>query len=151
MRTRIVLATLLLCGTAAAEDRPAPPAAPRLDLESGAALVVTVATCAALHAAPADMLDSGNLHEHAATARRRAEVDQLTAMYLLAEDRVAKGGAPQPLASFTSYVEELTAAAYDRMRAIVAHEDKSTFQREEDFCAQFIPLEDEVLGKISVD
>ena len=72
-------------------------------------------------------------------------------MYLLAEDRIAKGGTPQPLTSFTSHVEQLTAAARDRMMALVTDEDVSTFRREEDFCASFIPLEDEILGKISVD
>jgi hypothetical protein len=153
MRTGIVLASVLCLGVASAQETSgaAQHVAHLIDLDSVAALVVTVTTCAALHAAAADVLDRENLRDHAETARRRAEVDQLTAMYLLAQDRVAKGGTPEPLTSYTSYVEQLTAAARDRMLAIVTSEDAVAFKREEDFCASFIPLEDEILGKISVD
>jgi hypothetical protein len=154
MRTRIVLAGLFSFGVAAAQeplDAAHHAAAARIDLDSVAALVVTLASCAALHDAAAEVLDGERMRDHAATARRRAEVDQIAAMYLLGEDRVAKGGAPQPFASFTPYVEQLTAAARDRMVAIVTAGDVARFKREEDFCASLIPLEDEILGKISVD
>jgi hypothetical protein len=153
MRTGIVLAALFSVSVASAQQSPIGHAqvAHRIDLDSVAALVVTVTSCAALHAVAAEVLDREKLHDHAETARRRAEVDQLAAMYLLAEDRVAKGGAPKPLTSYTSYVEQLTAAARERMLAIVTNDDAAPFKREEDFCASFIPLEDEILGKISVD
>jgi hypothetical protein len=149
MRTGIVLAGLLSVGIASAQETTH--AAQHVDLDSVAALVVTVASCAALHSAAAEVLDREHLRDHAETARRRGEVDQLTAMYLLAQDRVAKGGTPQPLTSYTSYVEQLTAAARERMAALVSNADAAPFKREEDFCASFIPLEDEILGKISVD
>jgi hypothetical protein len=153
MRTGIVLVALFSAAAALAQQGPATeqPVAQRIDIESVAALIVTVSSCAALHAAAADVLDRGDLREHADTARRRAEVDQLAAMYLLAQDRVVKGGNALPLTSYTSYVEQLTAAAYDRMAALVTNADTAPFKREEDFCASFIPLEDEILGKISVD
>jgi hypothetical protein len=154
MRTRIVLAGLFSLRLAAAQeplDAAHQPAGERIDLDSVAALVVTLASCAALHDAAAGVLEREHMRDHAATARRRAEVDQLAAMYLLGEDRVAKGGAAQPFASYTSFVEQLTAAARDRMIAIVTGEDVAPFKREEDFCAALIPLEDEILGKISVD
>jgi hypothetical protein len=153
MRTGIVLAGLVAVGVASAQESPAArtQVAHRIDLDSVAALVVTVASCAALHAVAAEMLEREHLLEHAATARRRAEVDQLAAMYLLAQDRVAKGGTPEPLTAYTSHVEQLTAAARDRMLTIVTSQDAGPFKREEDFCASFIPLEDEILGKISVD
>jgi hypothetical protein len=153
MRTGIVLAGLLAVGVVSAQESPAAhtQVAHRIDLDSVTALVVTVASCAALHAVAAEVLERENLAEHAETARRRGQVDQLAAMYLLAQDRVAKGGTPEPLTSYTSYVEQLTASARDRMLAIVTNEDAAAFKREEDFCASFIPLEDEILGKISVD
>jgi hypothetical protein len=151
MRTGIVLAGLLSVGVASAQETPhaAQPVARHIDLDSVAALVVTVASCAALHSAAATVLEREHLRDHAETARHRGEVDQLTAMYLLAQDRVAKGGAPEPLTSYTSYVEQLTAAARDRMAALVTNADATPFKREEDFCASLIPLEDEILGKIS--
>jgi len=120
----------------------------RIDLDSVTALVVTFASCAALHAAAADVLEREGLPDFAATARRRAQADQLTAMYLLAEDRVAKGGAPRELTSYTSYVEQLTAAAHDRMVALVKDADATGFKREEDYCSSLIPLEDEVVAKL---
>jgi len=153
MRTWIVLAGSFAVGVVSAQEIPAThtQVAHRIDLDSVAALVVTVTSCAALHAAAAEVLERENLADHAETARRRGEVDQLAAMYLLAQDRVAKGGTPEPLTSYTSYVEQLTAAARERMLAIVTNENIAVFKREEDFCASFIPLEDEILGKISVD
>lgn len=157
MRTGIVLAALLSTAVASAQGDSAGDSAvgqqiaQRIDLDSVSALVVTVASCAALHAAAAEVLDRERLRDHAETARHRAEVDQLTAMYLLAEDRVAKGGTRQPLTSYTSYVELLTAAARGEMLAIVTNDDAAPFKREEDFCTSLIPLEDEILGKISVD
>ena len=152
MRTRIVLITLLCASAAPAEEPAAPPTAGgSIDLDSVAALVATVASCAALHAAAADVLDRERLPDHAAVARRRAHVDQLTAMYLLAEDRVAKGAARQDLTAFTSSVEQLTAAARVRMSAVVANEDPTAFRREEDVCESLVPLEDEVLAKLAAD
>jgi hypothetical protein len=153
MRTGIVLAGLLVVQVLSAQESPDThtQVALRIDLDSVAALVVTVASCAALHVVAAEVLERESLTDHAETARRRGQVDQLAAMYLLAQDRVAKGGIPQPLTDYTSYVEQLTAAARDRMFTIVTSEDVSAFKREEDFCASFIPLEDEILGKISVD
>jgi hypothetical protein len=123
----------------------------RIQLDSVAALVAAVAGCAALHSAAADALERGGLPAYAAVARRRAEVDQLTAMYLVAEDRVAKGGIRRDLTSYTSYVEELTAAARERMTAIVTLEDIARFTKEEDYCASFIALEDDTMSKIGAD
>jgi hypothetical protein len=97
------------------------------------------------------VLDRERLPDHAEVARRRANVDQLTAMYLLAEDRVAKGGTRQELTAFTSHVEQLTAAAFARMSAVVASADPSAFRREEDVCESLVPLEDEVLAKLAAD
>jgi hypothetical protein len=153
MRTGIIVAGLFSFGLAAAQEPSAParPQPERIDLESAAGLIATIASCAALHAAAADLLERENLSEHATTARRRAEIDQLTAMYLLAEDRVANGGSREPLTAFTSSVEQLTAAAAERMNAIVTGADAARIKREEDFCASFIPLEDEILGKIDAD
>ena len=141
MRTGIVLAGVLSIRSCerAGTSVPARHAPERIDLDSVAGLIATIASCAALHSAAADLLDREKLHEHAATARRRAEVDQLTAMYLLAEDRVAKGASREPLTAFTSAVEQLTAAASDRMGAIVKGEDSARIKREEDFCAVVHP------------
>jgi len=152
MRTAIVLTSLLWFGGAAAQSGvPDSPGSERFHVDSVIDLIVTAASCAALHAAAADALDSAHLDAHAATARRRAEADQLTAMYLLAEDRAAKGGTREPLTRFASDVEQLTAAAYERMRALVTNKDASSFEREEDLCARLIPLEDDILGKIPSD
>ena len=72
-------------------------------------------------------------------------------MYLLAQDHAAKGGPPRELDSYTSYVEQLTAAARERMVSIVMKEDAAPFKREEAICTELIPLEDEILAKISAD
>jgi hypothetical protein len=152
MRTWIAPVAWLCASMALAEEIAAPaPAALRIDLDSVAALVATVASCAALHAAAADVLERERLPDHAAVARRRAHVDQLTAMYLLAEDRVAKGAARQDLTTFTSSVEQLTAAARVRMSAVVANENPTAFRREEDVCESLVPLEDEVLTKLAAE
>lgn len=150
MRTRIVLAALCCMSEAAAAQEPTlRPVANRIDLESVTALVVTFASCAALHAAAADALEAAGLPaDYSATARRRAEVDQLAVAYLLAQDRIAKGGiAPEP-ASFASYIEQLTAEASDRMRAIVADANPASYKKEEAICSSLIPLTDEILAKI---
>jgi hypothetical protein len=150
MRTRIVVA--IACALAAAGAvAQAPAAAQRIDLDSVAALVATVAGCAALHSAAADALERGGLAAYADVARRRAEVDQLTAMFLVAEDRVAKGGARRDYMSYASYVEDLTAAARAHMAAIVTLQDIDKFTNEEDFCASLVALEDETLAKINAD
>jgi hypothetical protein len=146
MRTWIVLVGSLVMAAAPAQE-----SSQRIDLESVAALVAVVASCAALHAAAADVLDNEGLLAHAETARRRAQADQVTAMHLLAEDRVAKGGPPLELTAYTAQVEQLTAAARERMTAIVTHTEASQFEREEENCASLIPLEDEVLAKVAAD
>ena len=153
MRTRTVLLVASLCATAAhAQEPTVQPIANRIDLESITALVVTFASCAALHKAAADALETAGLPaEYAVTARRRAEVDQLAVTYLLAEDRVAKGGPAREPAAFAAYVEQLTAQANDRMRAIVASADPAPYKREEAICSSLIPLTDEILAKISAD
>ncbi len=152
MRTWIVLLGCFLAATAQAEDTGANAhGAQRIDLDSVAALVATLGSCAALHAAAATMLDREHLPDYAETARRRAMADLLAAMYLLREDRVAKGGIPQELVAYTAYVEELTAAAAERVAAIVASGDPAPFKREEDFCGSLIPLEDEILAKIAAE
>jgi hypothetical protein len=84
-------------------------------------------------------------------ARRRAEVDQLTAMYLVAEDRVSKGGIRRDLTSYASYVEQLTASARQQMAAIVTLQDIARFTKEEDYCTSLIALEDETMGRIAAD
>ena len=150
MRTGIVLVSLLAAAGAAAEER-ATPIANRVDLDSITALVVTFASCAALHAAAADALEGANLLPYADTARRRAEVEQLAVTYLLAEDRSAKGGSSLEPASFTAYVEQLTAHAREHMIAIVTNPDPTPYKREEQICSSLIPLEDEILAKISAD
>lgn len=147
MRTWIVLGVWCCSALAQAEET----APQRIDLDSVAALVATVASCAALHAAAADVLDRERLSDHAEVARRRAHVDQLTAMYLLAEDRVAKGGARQDLGEFSAHVEQLTAAAYARMAAVVASDDPAAFRGEEDVSESLVALEDEVLAKLAQD
>jgi hypothetical protein len=151
MRTGIVLVGVLCAAAAAAQERAAQPVTGRIDLDSIAALVVTFASCAALHAAAAEALERAALLPYAATARRRAGVDQLAVAYLLAEDRVAKGGTPRELASFTDYVEQLTAAARERMVAVVEDPDPAAYKREENICASLIPLEDEILSKLGAD
>ena len=114
-------------------------------------LVALVASCAALHAAAGELLEREGLDLHAETARRRAQADQVTAMHLLAEDRVAKGATPLELTAYTAEVEQLTAAARDRMTAIVTHAEPGLFEREEQVCSSLIPLEDEVLAKLTAD
>ena len=152
MRTGIVLVGLLTAMVASAQENgpTAQRVAQRVDLDSVTALVVTLASCAALHSAAAEMLEH-ELPDHAETARRRAQADQYTAMYLLAEDRVAKGGAPRALTSYTSYVEQLTAAGLERMTAILTKGDVAAFQKEEDLCSSLIALEDEALAKIGAE
>ena len=138
----------LIAASAGAQE-PRPPQ--RIDLDSISALVATVAGCAALHSAAADALERGGLPAYADVARRRADVDQLTAMYLVSEDRVAKGGVRRDLMSYASYVEDLTAAAREQMAAIVTLQDIGKFSKEEDFCASLIALEDETLAKIDAE
>ena len=151
MRTGIVLASLLIGTGAVAQERAAQPIDNRLDLHSISALVATFASCAALHVAAAKALDEAALHPHAATARRRAQIDQLAVTYLLAEDRAAKGGpAPDP-ASFTAYVEHLTAQAHGRMLAVVTNPDPAPYKKEEAICSSLTPLEDEILAKIKTE
>jgi hypothetical protein len=149
MRTRIVVA--IACALAATGAAAQPPAGPRIDLDSVAALVAAVAGCAALHSSAADALERGGLAAYADVARRRAEADQLTAMFLVAEDRVAKGGARRDYMSYASYVEDLTAAARAHMAAIVTLQDIDKFTNEEDFCASLVALEDETLAKINAE
>jgi hypothetical protein len=151
MRTGIVFVGLLAATVAAAQEHAAQPVANRIDLDSITALVVTFASCAALHAAAAEKLEQAELHGYAATARRRAEVDQLAATCLLAEDRIAKGGTPRDPSAFTAYVEELTALARNRMLAIVSDPDPAAYKKEEAVCSSLTPLEDEILAKISAD
>lgn len=144
------MAAWLLAATASAQEPSRSESSPtRVELDSVAALVAAVAGCAALHSAAADALARGGLPAYADVARRRAEADQLTAMYLVAEDRVAKGGVRRDLTSYTSYVEQLTAAARERMAAIVTLQDIARFSKEEDYCASFIALEDETMSKIA--
>jgi hypothetical protein len=151
MRTRIVLLSLLAATSAAGQEHAATPIANRVDLDSITALVVTFASCTALHVAAAETLERAGLTAYAATARRRAEIDQLAVTYLLTEDRIAKGGAALEPASFTGYVQQLTAQARDRMLAIVENPDPAPYKREEAVCSSLIPLEDEILAKISAD
>ena len=42
-------------------------------------------------------------------------------------------------------------AARERMVSIVMKEDPAPFKREEAICTELIPLEDEILAKISAD
>jgi hypothetical protein len=150
MRTGIVLLGLLCAGIAAAgEERVAvgDSTATRIDLDSVAALVVSVTTCAALHSAAAEVLDREHLPQHAETARRRAQVDQVAAMYLLAQDHAAKGGPPRELDSYTSYVERLTAAATSEWR--LCDEGRCRPSARGSDRTELIPLEDEILAKIS--
>lgn len=149
MRAGIVLAGWALAAAAAAQEPGG--GQQRVELDSVAALVAAVASCAALHSAAGDALERGGLAAYADVARRRAEVDQLTAMYLVAEDGVAKGGVRRDLTSYASYVEQLTAAAREQMAAIVTLQDIGRFKKEEDYCASFIALEDETMGKIGAD
>jgi len=149
MRTWIVLVGSLVMAAAPAQE--SSPASQRIDLDSVSALVAAVASCAALHVAAAEVLDREGLTAHAETARRRAQADQVTAMHLLSEDRVAKGGPPLELTAYTAQVEQLTAAARERMTAIVTHTDASLFEREEEICASLIPLEDEILANLAAD
>lgn len=152
MRAAIALAGWLLAVQAAAQQ-PGGGQQPggRIELDSVAALVAAVAGCAALHSAAAQALERGGLPAYADVARRRAEADQLTAMYLIAEDRVAKGGLRRDPTSYASYVEQLTAAAKERMAEIVTLQDIARFSKEEDYCASFIALEDETMSKIAAD
>ncbi|HUL83778.1 MAG TPA: hypothetical protein VL131_16640, partial [Gammaproteobacteria bacterium] len=78
-----------------------------------------------------------------------ARADQVTAMYLLAQQRIALGGPPQPLASFEPYVQQLMAGAFERMAALVASGDVARFRSEEQFCSSLLPLEDEVAAKLN--
>jgi hypothetical protein len=153
MRAGIALAGCWLLAVTAAAQPPSAEErrATRVPLDSVAALVAAVAGCAALHSAAADALERGGLPAYAEVARRRAEVDQLTAMYLVAEDRVAKGGIRRDLLAYASYVDELTAAARERMTAIVTLEDIARFTNEEDYCASFIALEDDTISRIGAE
>lgn len=143
------MAAWLVAATAAGQEPGS--AQPRVELDSVAALVAAVAACAALHSAAADALEHGGLPAYADVARRRAEVDQLTAMYLVAEDRVSKGGIRHDLTSYASYVEQLTASARQQMAAIVTLQDIARFTKEEDYCTSLIALEDETMGRIAAD
>ena len=60
-------------------------------------------------------------------------------------------GVRRDLMSYGSYVEDLTAAARQQMAAIVTLQDIARFTKEEDYCASFIALEDETMGKIAAD
>jgi hypothetical protein len=157
MRTWIVLvlslvASLVVTAAPAQESSHATGAGgAHIDLESVDALVALAASCAALHAAAGELLEREGLNLHAETARRRAQADQVTAMHLLAEDRVAKGATPLELTAYTAQVEQLTAAARDRMTAILTHTDPALFESEEQVCSSLIPLEDEVLAKLTAD
>jgi hypothetical protein len=152
MRAAIALAAWLLAASASAQEPGrVQQSGARIELDSVAALVAAVAGCAALHSAAAEALEHGGLPAYADVARRRAEADQLTAMYLVAEDRVAKGGVRREVTSYTSYVEQLTAAARQQMAAIVTLQDIARFTKEEDYCASFIALEDETMAKIGAE
>jgi hypothetical protein len=142
---------LLAAVAIGAEEHAARPIANRVDLDSITALVVTFASCAALHAAAAEALEGAEMLAYAETARRRAAVDQLAVTYLLAEDRAAKGAPPADPASFSAYVEQLTAEARERMVAIVKNPDPSPYKREEGICSSLTPLADEILAKISTN
>ena len=150
MRTGIVLGGVF-CAFAALAQEPAGPPAPVADLQSVAALVQRFASCAALHAAAAERLEHAGMVSYAEMARRRAGVDQLAISYLLAEERIAKGGIVREPFSLTPYAEELTAQASGRMAAIVADEDPAAYEREEAACSLLTPLADEILAKISAD
>jgi len=116
--------------------------------DSVAALVVSVASCAALHVVSMRALtDTGHV-VNAETARTRARADQITAMYLLAQERIAMGGAPRPLSSFEPYVQQLMAGSLERMAALVASGDVARFRSEEEFCVSLLPLENEVAAKL---
>jgi len=120
------------------------PAAP----DSVAELVVSVTSCAALHVVAMRALTDTGHTLNADTARTRARADQVTAMYLLAQQRVAMGGAPQPLASFEPYVQQLMAGSLERMAALVASGDVARFRSEEEHCASLLPLENEIAAKL---
>jgi hypothetical protein len=149
MRTWIVLLVATAATAAGAQERTVTPVSSRIDLDSITALAVQLASCAALHAAAAEALERARMSDYAARARRRAELDQLVTAYLLAEDRVAKGGIRRDPAAFTTYVEDLTANARDRMAAVVAATDAAEYRREEAVCSSLTPLVDEVLAKIT--
>jgi len=117
--------------------------------DSVAALVVSVTSCAALHVVAMRALTDIGHTVNAETARTRARADQVTAMYLLAQERIAMGGAPQPLASFEPYVQQLMAGSLEQMAAIISSGDVARFRSEEDFCATLLPLESEVAAKLS--
>jgi hypothetical protein len=117
--------------------------------DSVAALVVSVTSCAALHVVSMRALTDLGHTANAETARTRARADQVTAMYLLAQERIAMGGAPQPLASFEPYVQQLMAGSLERMAAIISSGDVARFRNEEEFCASLLPLENEVAAKLS--
>ncbi|HUL82860.1 MAG TPA: hypothetical protein VL131_11985, partial [Gammaproteobacteria bacterium] len=81
-------------------------------------VVLNVTSCAALHVVAMRALNDMGRTANAETARTRARADQVTAMYLLAQQRIALGGPPQPLASFEPYVQQLMAGAFERMAAL---------------------------------
>ena len=112
-------------------------------------VVLSVASCAALHVVAMRALTDMGRTVNAETARTRARADQVTAMYLLAQQRIALGGAPQPLASFEPYVQQLMAGAFERMAALIASGDVARFRSEEELCASLLPLEDEVAAKLN--
>lgn len=151
MRTGIVLMTLLGATAASAQGRAPEPVAHRIDLDSITALVVQFASCAALHSAAADALERASMVDYANRARQRAEVDQLVVTYLIAEDRVAKGGSRRDPNEFTSYVEDLTAQARERMAAVVTAADPTDYKREESICSSLTPLVDDVLAKLAAN
>jgi len=117
-------------------------------LDSVTDVVLRVTSCAALHIVAMRALNDTGHSANADTARTRARADQVTAMYLLEQQRVAMGGTPQPLASFEPYVQQLMAGALERMAALVASGDVARFRGEEEFCASLLPLENEVAAKL---
>lgn len=137
--------------TSADETSETPPsAAPQpAARDSVTEVVLSVTSCAALHVVAMRALNDMGRTANAETARTRARADQVTAMYLLAQQRVALGGPPRPLASFEPYVQQLMAGAFERMAALVASGDVARFRSEEEFCASLLPLENEVAAKLN--
>ena len=141
----------MAAATSADETQDAHPnAAPQPDArDSVTEVVLSVTSCAALHVVAMRALTDMGRTVNAETARTRARADQVTAMYLLAQQRIALGGAPQPLASFEPYVQQLMAGSFERMAALIASGDVARFRSEEEFCASLLPLEDEVAAKLN--
>ena len=83
--------------------------------------------------------------------KRRGQAAAVTAMYLLAQERIAHGGAPQPLSSFRPYVEQMISASLERVAAIIKNDDVAQFRSEEETCASLQSLENEVTAKIAAE